>query len=118
MHSTMKTRTRCALLVIAFVTLSVSTLPLQGRPLYGANYGQVTDQGGAAVPNATITVNDESKGTSVQVPIFTSAGCSGIDNCWALFDSPEEYSVIQCVLCLAGRSVRVFYLPQVVGNKQ
>ena len=35
--------------------------------IYGSVYGQVTDSTGAAVPGATITVKDVSKGTSVQV---------------------------------------------------
>jgi hypothetical protein len=34
--------------------------------IYGSIYGTVTDATGAAVPNATITVTDNSKGTSVQ----------------------------------------------------
>jgi hypothetical protein len=38
-----------------------------GQAIYGSIYGQVTDQTGAVVPNATITVTDESKNTSVQV---------------------------------------------------
>jgi hypothetical protein len=44
----------------------VSTLPLQGQAIYGSIYGQVTDPTGAAIPNATITIADETKGTSVQ----------------------------------------------------
>ena len=63
MQSILKTRIGCALLVIA---LASSTLPLSAQAIYGSIYGQVTDQSGAAVPNATITVSDESKGTSVQ----------------------------------------------------
>ena len=39
----------------------------QAQVIYGSVYGQVTDTTGAAVPNATITVTDKSKGTSVQV---------------------------------------------------
>ena len=45
-------------------------LPLSlgyGQAIYGGIYGTVTDQTGAAIPNATITVADEAKGTSVNV---------------------------------------------------
>src|ERR1700732_5296278 len=66
MQSILKTRTRCALLVIALASLLATTLPLSAQAIYGSIYGQVTDPSGAAVPNATITVSDESKGTSVQ----------------------------------------------------
>jgi hypothetical protein len=37
-----------------------------GQAIYGTIYGTVTDISGAAIPNATITVTDESKGTSVR----------------------------------------------------
>jgi hypothetical protein len=37
------------------------------QAVYGAIYGTATDKTGAAVPNATITVTDVSKGTSVTV---------------------------------------------------
>jgi Carboxypeptidase regulatory-like domain len=60
-----KTRTRCALVVIMLSGLSAPALRAQA--IYGSIYGQVTDQTGAVVPNATITVTDESKNTSVQV---------------------------------------------------
>src|ERR1700752_1413022 len=36
------------------------------QAIYGSIYGSVSDNTGALVPNATITVTDESKGTSVQ----------------------------------------------------
>src|ERR1700761_1975078 len=61
----LKTRTRCAFLIVALAFLP-STLPLSAQAIYGSIYGQVTDPSGAAIPNATITVSDESKGTSVQ----------------------------------------------------
>ena len=64
MQSILKTRTRCAFLILALACLS--TIPLSAQAIYGSIYGQVTDQSGAAIPNATITVSDESKGTSVQ----------------------------------------------------
>jgi Carboxypeptidase regulatory-like domain/TonB dependent receptor len=38
-----------------------------GQVIHGSVYGTVTDNTGAAIPNATITVTDTSKGTSVQV---------------------------------------------------
>ena len=44
-----------------------STHTAEAQAIYGSIYGTVTDSTGAAIPNATITVSDESKGTSVQV---------------------------------------------------
>ena len=40
---------------------------VEAQVIHGSIYGQVTDTTGAAVPNATITVTDKGKGTSVQV---------------------------------------------------
>src|SRR3984885_3091091 len=67
MQSTFTTRTRCAVMALVLACLPLSTLPLRGQAIYGSIYGQVTDQTGSVVPNATITVTDESKNTSVQV---------------------------------------------------
>ena len=66
MQSLLKTHTRCALLVISLAYLPVATISLSAQAIYGTIYGTVTDATGAAIPNATITVTDESKGTSVQ----------------------------------------------------
>jgi hypothetical protein len=40
---------------------------MQGQAVYGSINGTVTDNTGAVVPNATITVTDVSKGTSIEV---------------------------------------------------
>jgi hypothetical protein len=56
--------TRCRLMLAALALLPA---PLMAQAIYGSMYGQVTDQTGSVVPNATITVTDESKNTSVQV---------------------------------------------------
>lgn len=53
------------LMVVVFNTASFN--PALAQVIYGSIYGTVTDSTGAAVPNATITVTDETKGTSVQV---------------------------------------------------
>ncbi len=45
----------------------VGSLPARAQAVYGAVFGTVTDKSGAVVPNATITVTDVSKGTSVTV---------------------------------------------------
>jgi hypothetical protein len=50
-------------IVFAIVTVSSGL----AQAIYGSIYGQVTDQSGSVVPNATITVTDVSKNTSVQV---------------------------------------------------
>lgn len=54
-----------ALLVGLLTVLCLGRLHAQA--IYGSIYGQVTDPTGAAIPNATITVLDVSKGTSVSV---------------------------------------------------
>ena len=41
------------------------TRTVQAQAIYGSVYGTITDKTGAAIPNATITVTDQSKGTSV-----------------------------------------------------
>ncbi len=53
-------------LVLA-VVLGLLCLPSlsHAQAIYGSIFGTVTDNTGAVVPNATITVTDESKGTSV-----------------------------------------------------
>lgn len=43
-----------------------STESLWGQAIYGSIYGQVTDGTGAVVSNATVTVKDVDKGTSVE----------------------------------------------------
>jgi hypothetical protein len=39
--------------------------PARSQAVYGSIFGTVTDQSGAAIPNATVTVTDEAKGTVV-----------------------------------------------------
>ncbi len=58
-----------ALLVCAAVTLSlaISAKSASAQAVYGSILGTVTDSTGAVVPNATITVTDVAKGTSVKV---------------------------------------------------
>ncbi len=66
MHPIFRTHFRVlmALLVVAIACWSVTSL--WGQAIYGSIYGQVTDSSGAAIPNATVTVKDVAKGTSVQ----------------------------------------------------
>jgi hypothetical protein len=51
----------------ACLGLALALLPhvSHAQAVYGSVYGTVTDNTGAAIPNATITVTDEGKGTSV-----------------------------------------------------
>ncbi|MEO8724995.1 MAG: TonB-dependent receptor [Acidobacteriaceae bacterium] len=55
--------------MLAFVLLLAGALtgtrPAFGQAVYGSILGTVTDNTGAAVPNATVTVTDIAKGTSV-----------------------------------------------------
>src|SRR5579883_1248588 len=54
----------CGLGAAIFVFLPLSS---HAQAVYGSIYGTVTDNTGAVVPNATVTVTDEAKGTSITV---------------------------------------------------
>jgi Carboxypeptidase regulatory-like domain/TonB dependent receptor len=58
------TRAMMLLSVVGLLTLPQAAF---GQAVYGSIFGTVTDTTGAIVPGATITVTDESKGTSVTV---------------------------------------------------
>ncbi len=58
------TRVIMLLGVVGLLTLSPFAF---GQAVYGSIFGTVTDATGAAVPGATVTVTDESKGTAVTV---------------------------------------------------
>ncbi len=53
--------------VIAAILVFGGQRLAQAQAVYGSIFGQVTDASGAAVPNATVTITDQAKGTSVQV---------------------------------------------------
>jgi outer membrane receptor protein involved in Fe transport len=55
----------CGLGAGLFALIIPSTV--QAQAVYGSIYGSVTDNTGAAIPNATVTVTDEAKGTVVTV---------------------------------------------------
>jgi Carboxypeptidase regulatory-like domain/TonB dependent receptor len=57
-------RTALALAFFACACL-LTHVPASAQSVYGSIFGTVTDSSGAAVPTATITVRDESKGTAV-----------------------------------------------------
>ena len=65
---------RYALLLAVALCMCNSTYTAQAQAIYGSVYGTVTDKTGAAIPNATITVTDQSKGTAVQVTSNQSGG--------------------------------------------
>src|SRR5258708_14914202 len=50
--------------------------PAFGQAVYGSMYGTVTDPTGSVVPNATVTVTDVAKGTSVTATANDSGGYS------------------------------------------
>ena len=50
---------------ISFITLVAIVPAAKGQAVYGSIFGTVTDSTGAVIPNATITVTDVAKGTSV-----------------------------------------------------
>ena len=53
---------RYALLVAVVLCICKSTYTAQAQAIYGTVYGTVTDKTGAAIPNAAVTVTDQSKG--------------------------------------------------------
>jgi hypothetical protein len=57
-------RTALALAIIACACLLIH-VPASAQSVYGSIFGTVTDASGAAIPNATVTVRDEAKGTVV-----------------------------------------------------
>jgi outer membrane receptor protein involved in Fe transport len=57
---------RMVWLLSAFVLLAFSPMAY-GQAVYGSIFGTVTDNTGAAVPGATVTVTNEGKGTAVTV---------------------------------------------------
>ncbi len=59
-------RTRYLVVLMALFVGGLSVANLWGQAIYGSIYGQVTDSSGAAIANATVTVKDVAKGTSVQ----------------------------------------------------
>ncbi len=67
MYSITRTRFRGLIVVLALAIAGWSATSLWGQAIYGSIYGQVTDSSGAAVANATVTVKNVTKGTSVQV---------------------------------------------------
>jgi hypothetical protein len=57
-------RTALALALFACVCL-ITNVQASAQSVYGSIFGTVTDSSGAAIPNATVTVKDEAKGTVV-----------------------------------------------------
>jgi len=62
----MRFATRVTVLLTAISFLTVSPVAF-GQAVYGSIFGTVTDNTGAVVPGASVTVTDETKGTSVSV---------------------------------------------------
>ena len=62
----MKMYLRTALVLASFACASLFLIaPASAQSVYGSIFGTVTDSSGAAIPDATITVTDEAKGTVV-----------------------------------------------------
>jgi len=67
MYSITRKHFRGLTVLIALTIAGWSATGLWGQAIYGSIYGQVTDSSGAAIANATVTVKNVTKGTSVQV---------------------------------------------------
>jgi len=56
-----------AVLAVFAICALTSPQPASAQAVYGSVFGTVADSSGAVVPNATVTVLDVAKGTSVSV---------------------------------------------------
>src|SRR5690242_6664983 len=59
-----KNRQTCVSWVLAFLLLAISATHLKAQAVYGNIVGTVTDESGAVVPNAKVTITDVNKGTA------------------------------------------------------
>ena len=66
MYSTKQMNFRCLIAVLVMAIAGCAATSLWGQAIYGSVYGQITDSSGAAIANATVTVKNVAKGTSVQ----------------------------------------------------
>ena len=66
MYSAKRTHFSWLTVVLVAAIAGWSGTSLWGQAIYGSIYGQVTDSSGAAIVNATVTVKNVAKGTSVQ----------------------------------------------------
>lgn len=80
---------RQMMVVLAILVMGIlwGSVPASAQAVYGSIFGTSTDQTGAAIPNATITVTDVSKGTSVTV----QSNASGLYRVQHLI--PDTYNV-------------------------
>lgn len=81
------THVRSGKLGSIFAALFLAVLPASGQAIYGSLYGTVTDASGAAIANATVTVTDIAKGTSVVVL------SNGTGNYTAEHLIPDSYAI-------------------------
>ncbi len=66
--------TRTLLMLFLLLGITFSSRPTFAQAVYGTIFGTVTDNTGAVVPNATITVTDVAKGTVVTAKTDASGG--------------------------------------------
>jgi hypothetical protein len=76
-----------AVLMLGVLWLCAGTRPASAQAVYGSIFGTVTDNTGSAVPNAKITVTDESKGTTATI-VTNATGAYRIQHL-----IPDTYSV-------------------------
>ena len=58
--------------LVLFLTLGGSAVSLRAQVLYGSLVGNVTDESGAAVPGATVTVTHKETGASRETVAYTT----------------------------------------------
>lgn len=83
MHIVRKARA----LALSAVMVTATAATSYGQAIYGSLYGTVTDPSGAAIPNATVTVTDISKGTSITVQ-SNSSGAYTVEHL-----IPDSYAI-------------------------
>lgn len=77
MEATMKSIKKQICIGILFLMVELLNIPADyGQAVYGSLYGTITDNTGAIIPNAHITVMDVSKGTQPSCRAMRM-GCGG-----------------------------------------
>lgn len=107
----------------SLVLLLAATPYSFGQAVYGSIFGTVTDASGAVIPNATVTVTDVAKGTSVTVNANSSGDFAAdhlIPDMYTVKVNAEGFKGFQQsdIQIFADTSVKVTAAMQVGGSDQ